>query len=302
MKPYWHALTDLGAVREKNEDACFVPHDLGDDSLERHGYLFAVADGMGGHEGGDRASAIAVQAIMEFYETATRRDFSARESRKEVSSQLKTLIGRINHYIFGARYLGEEFPREMGTTLTGVWVHGGNAVAFNVGDSRVYHLSVKNGFRQLTKDHSKTQALVDQGLITAEGAKSHPDHHVITRFLGAGPDWGEVEPDLFPFSLSPGDQLLICSDGLTDMVADGVIAEIMITNGTDLEGNARRMLESALKNGGRDNITLILIQMKSSPKEKVVETDDESNEDARSEKPVLLINETTEKTGEKENG
>jgi len=261
MKPFRKCLTDAGKERDQNEDAYFEPSEFDSDILERNGYLFAVADGMGGHEGGALASRIAVQALGEFYNVRFDPECDEAQWKQRASEVLKTLISRINHYVFGARYSGEEIPSDMGTTLAGVLTHKGTALAFNVGDSRVYHLSTEAGFKQITKDHSKTQALVDQGLITEEGARTHPEHNVVTRSLGLGLDKGRIEPDIFPFSLSMGDQILICSDGLSNMVEDAFLGRVMITNGSDLEGNTNKMMDEALRRGGYDNITLILIQM-----------------------------------------
>jgi len=161
----------------------------------------------------------------------------------------------------------------MGTTLACAVIRGADALVFNIGDSKVYHLSAKSGLKQVTKDHSKIQLLVDKGLITEEGAKNHPEKSVITRVLGCGIEKGTIEPDIYSLSISPGDQLLICSDGLTDMVETDKLSAVMMLNSSDLGGNAETMLHSALRNGGHDNITLILIQIRSNDIEEETEED-----------------------------
>lgn len=266
MKPSWYFSTHCGNVRERNEDAFFLPEAVDPDLLEVNGYLLAVADGMGGHAGGQIASNIAVSALSEFYRH--RFDLTEEKGWSEwASNRLKDLIFRINHYIFGAHYASNDLPSEMGTTLVGILIKGEEALAFCVGDSRLYHLSATRGFYQVSKDHSKVQILIDQGLITKEGARSHPDANVVTRSLGTNPDRGKIAPDLFPLSLQAGDQILICSDGLSDLVEERLISQSMLLGGTDLPETAASLVDEALKKGGFDNITLGVVQMRPSSRD-----------------------------------
>lgn len=262
MKPFWFCLTDKGCVREENEDHYFEPSSVRDADLMDSGHLFAVADGMGGCDNGSLASQITVRALDEYYHLRMEKGLDEKEWLKQADSNIKALVARINNYIFGFRYLSEDEPTDMGTTLAGAAIKGSSALVFHVGDSRVYHLSAKTGFRQVTRDHSKTQSLVEQGLITPEGARNHPDHHVVTRSLGTDQARGKVDAETCFLKLEPADQLLICSDGLTDMVPDDTIASVMMFNGSDLEGNAQKLVDEAIANGGYDNITLILIQIR----------------------------------------
>ena len=226
--------SDRGLRRALNEDAVLA---------ERH--LFAVADGMGGHEAGEVASRICVATFAAGQEAAG--DWLTPEDLQQfmVSADLA---------------IREAAASRAGTTVTGAaLVRQGEAVywlVFNVGDSRTYLLS-GDEFRQVTVDHSEVQEMVDRGEITAQAALTHPRRNVITRALGTGED---SEADFWMLPARPGDRLLICSDGLTNEVGDGAIRDVLVAR-TPPQIAVDDLLQAALRSGGRDNISLIIVDV-----------------------------------------
>jgi PPM family protein phosphatase len=228
--------TDVGRVREGNEDALLLR-----DSV------FAVADGMGGHLAGEVASATALEPI----ERLDGRVFS---DATEAATALTEAVVAANATV---SKLAEDNPsyRGMGTTLTAVMVEGRRLHVAHVGDSRAYLL--RDGqFSQLTDDHTLVQHLVNEGQITREEAATHPQRSIITRAIGVSP---EVEVDAMSLDLDPGDQLLLCSDGLTGVVEDTAIAGVL-TEESDADVAVQRLIELANAGGGPDNITVVLLR------------------------------------------
>lgn len=227
--------TDRGLRRALNEDALLA---------ERH--LFAVADGMGGHEAGEVASSICVA-------TFARGQEAAGEWLNPVDLQ--------EFMVDADRAIRDAAGSRAGTTVSGAaLVRQGEApywLVFNVGDSRTYLLS-EDEFRQVTVDHSEVQEMVDHGEITAEQALTHPRRNVITRALGTGEDSGA---DFWMVPARPGDRLLICSDGLTNEVSDAAIRDVMLSR-TPPQIAVDDLLQAALRSGGRDNITLVIVDVK----------------------------------------
>lgn len=257
----WCFVSDKG-LREKNEDNYFEPIEVDQETIRRNGNLFAVIDGMGGHSEGKTAAYIAAQAFDEFYLKSF--DPDEDDSWLQWAGQEVTSLSlRIDAYIYGARYLNTEMAG-MGATLAGVLIRDQKAVVFHLGDSRIYHLSATKGFYQVTKDHSKVQALVDKGLITSEGARNHPDAHIVTRCLGIGPKRGDNLPDVQKIEICPGDQLLLCTDGLSSLVDESYMAQTLMVNGQNLKSSASKLVDKALMCGGYDNITVGIIQISSS--------------------------------------
>ena len=222
--------TDIGKVREGNEDSLLVDPPL-----------YAVADGMGGARGGEVASRIAVETLEEL-------------SHKGDGS-LRDHVRRANELVF-ERSTTDRRVAGMGTTLTAVVIEGGAAHLAHVGDSRAYLLRAGD-LRQLTDDHTLVQRMVRAGEITRDEAEVHPHRNVIIRALGIEP---EVEVDETTVALLDGDRILLCSDGLTAMVAEQQVQAILETE-PDPKRAADRLVRSANRAGGVDNITVVVIDV-----------------------------------------
>jgi PPM family protein phosphatase len=236
------ARTDVGIVRSGNEDNYLMLADRG---------VFIVADGMGGHAAGEVASEMAVRITSS--EIGSLRGLSDAEA----SDRLRSVIWAVNDAIF-ERTLSEHDKRGMGTTATVLVLMPRRYLIGQVGDSRAYLL--RNGqLLQLTKDHSYVQEQVDAGLLTPDQARVHPYSNVITRCVGAGID---VVPDIYFGTLEKGDVLLLASDGLTGMLEDEQLLEILRSDGSP-QIWVDRMVAEANRRGGLDNITAILIRIDS---------------------------------------
>lgn len=223
-------LTDRGLLRASNQDALIIAKNL-----------YGVADGMGGHNGGETASRVAARIIM--------------NSLRGVLPQPEKLIQAIetaNRRIYEMQKQ-DMLLSGMGTTVSVLWNHGKTAYIAQCGDSRVYLL--RNGsLSQITKDHSYVQDLVDAELITPLQARTHPERNLITRAVGLDE---QVRVDLFTVEKQPGDRFLICSDGLSGMVPDDTIASILLESSSD-EAAVQALFDAALNAGGSDNISLVL--------------------------------------------
>lgn len=236
------ARTDVGMIRSGNEDSFFAhaTSALG---------LFIVADGMGGHAAGEVASEMAVQIVAR--ELSTVGDLHGDGVRDRVSGALR----EANRAIF-ERTLAESDKQGMGTTASVLMLSGKRYLIGQVGDSRIYMLR-DGGLKQLTKDHSYVQEQVDAGLLTPEQARYHPYSNVITRCVGAGES---IEPDTFAGEVKAGDVFLVASDGLTGMVDDRRLQQLLLSRAT-----ARRVVDALIAEanyrGGLDNITAIVVQV-----------------------------------------
>lgn len=234
------ARTDVGVVRSGNEDSYLMSSERG---------LFVVADGMGGHAAGEVASEMAARIIAEEFRPARGM------SDEELMSQLVAAIRAANESIFH-RTLSEHDKRGMGTTATVLNLLPRRYLIGQVGDSRAYLL--RGGvLTQLTKDHSYVQEQVDAGRLTPEEARVHPYANVITRCVGSSSD---VVPDIYVGTLDVGDLLLLASDGLTGMLDDEDVREIM-TSGLNLEDMVDALIVAANHRGGLDNVTTILVRI-----------------------------------------
>lgn len=223
--------TDVGKVRANNED-----------SVIECGRLCGVADGMGGHQAGETASAAARDGLI-----AQLRD------KEPDPVLLQKAVKAVNRRIF-IRAQEDEKLRGMGTTVSVIWLGDVQAYIAHVGDSRVYRLQ-DGEFKQITDDHSLVGELVRAGVITEEQALSHPMRNVITRAVGTE---GGVDVDLLSVVRKPGDVWLICSDGLYDMVSNDKMAEILREH--PVEEAADLLLQAALDAGGSDNVSIVLLQ------------------------------------------
>ncbi|MFQ5669980.1 MAG: Stp1/IreP family PP2C-type Ser/Thr phosphatase [Acidobacteriota bacterium] len=241
-------LTNKGRVRDHNED-CLVLHP--------EGGLYAVCDGMGGHAGGEVASSVAAKTITDFI--LNRKDgdwpYGRQENQPVGADLLRNAALLANQRIF-ERIQAEPWLARMGTTMVSALVNGGGEFFLaNVGDSRAY-LWRGGTLRQLTSDHSWVNEQVQQGTLSPSEAERHPLKNVITRALGAR----EALPiDLIREQLEAGDGLLLCSDGLTGMLPDAVIARILAENGQHAASICRQLVAQANQAGGEDNISVILL-------------------------------------------
>lgn len=232
--------THVGLVRENNEDALLV----------REPSLFAVADGMGGYAAGEIASRSTIKA----FETATH---SLRHEQEEqnIRKVMLEAFDKANTHVYKMAVSNESYSG-MGTTMTALYLPGdGHGYCCHVGDSRLY-LFRDGKLEQLTHDHTLVADLLEQGKITEEEAFVHPQRHILLQALGVEET---VQADFFSFSLQECDRLLLCSDGLSDMLRAAEISQLI--GCSDLKQAADKLLEQSLDNGGRDNVSLILIDL-----------------------------------------
>lgn len=234
------SITDIGRKRKQNQDYVFTS----ERAIGNLPNLFIVADGMGGHKAGEYASKYTVETICNCIE---------RSFEKNPTLVLQKAIETANAHI--RRRASEDISLEgMGTTVVAATCLGRYLQVANVGDSRLY--VVNEQIRQITRDHSKVEEMVRVGVIDREAARNHPDKNIITRAIGAN---DTVEADFFTVELEEGDIVLMCSDGLTNMLEDEEIQQILRDPG-ELEDKARGLVEAANAHGGKDNIAVILIE------------------------------------------
>lgn len=234
------SITDVGKKRKMNQDYVFTA----DYPVGNLPNLFIVADGMGGHNAGDFASKYTVELLVE----------AVRNSGEESPVRILEEAIRIANTSLIAKAEENESLKGMGTTLVAATIIDGCIYVANIGDSRLY--LVGSDIRQITRDHSLVEEMVRKGEIDREDAKIHPDRNIITRAIGAGSD---VTADFFEENLESGDMILMCSDGLTNMIEDAKIREIMIRN-SDIRSMAEELVETANTNGGKDNIAVLIIE------------------------------------------
>ncbi|MBU1670259.1 MAG: Stp1/IreP family PP2C-type Ser/Thr phosphatase [Actinobacteria bacterium] len=209
------------------------------------GNLFAVADGMGGHQAGEVASSLALSIIGQYVED----NLGLLDGEKLVEKAVAAANAAVH-----AKALSRSKYRDMGTTLTALYREGDTAYIANVGDSRAY-LFRGGTLRQLTRDQSLVQALVDEGEITPEEARRHPQRNVILKALGLEP---QVDSELVSVKIERGDLFLLCSDGLNSMVEDAGIEAVLAAGGAPA-GLARALVDAALEAGGADNVSVVLV-------------------------------------------
>jgi serine/threonine protein phosphatase PrpC len=232
--------TDVGLVRSGNED-----------SHLRGRTVFAVADGLGGHQGGEVASAMAIEPLAAL-------DGRAFADATEAAEALAGAVREGNRAII-ERAGADSALWGMGTTVTAAAVAGGRAVQLaHVGDSRAYLLRGGGPLRQLTDDHTAVAEAVGRGLLTRAQAAVHPQRGVVTRAVGLDPDLRVDTPP--PLELEAGDQVLLCSDGLTEVVDDDRIAEVLASQ-ADGDGACRALIAAANDAGGPDNVTIVLLRV-----------------------------------------
>ena len=237
MSPLVSARSDVGRVRTSNQDSGFAGQ-----------FFFVVADGMGGHAGGDVASGIAVRDLAGL----DRRFSTTTEARTALVTQLKTINDKLSHVVDSNPELAG-----LGTTVSGMVRVGDRFVIAHIGDSRIYRLS--NGeLVQVTADHTFVQQLIDAGRITEAEAKDHPRRSVLMRVLGDVDDDPTI--DTFDLPAIPGERWLLCSDGLTGVLNDDALSDLLAAD-SDPETVSASLIDRSLAGGGPDNITVIVVDV-----------------------------------------
>jgi PPM family protein phosphatase len=241
------ARSEIGHARENNEDKFDFYEPDEEPLLAARGSVYLVCDGMGGHNAGQIASELAAKQFLHAYYHL---GGTAQEAARHA-------ILQAHHYI---AEMASKIPSRygMGTTLTALILKQDEGILAHVGDSRCYRLR-EGVFEQLSRDHTLVARLVEQGIITPEQAKYHPQRNVIRQAVGVADPSEPLEPDIETFALQAGDLYLLCSDGLTDMVDDAEIEAIV--RDEPPTRTAWRLVDRALANGGRDNITVVLVQI-----------------------------------------
>ncbi|MCH8275688.1 MAG: serine/threonine-protein phosphatase [Armatimonadetes bacterium] len=236
--------TDLGRVRENNEDKVeyYIPED--DALLAARGLLFLVCDGMGGHAAGQIASELTCKTFIDVY---------LHHTAAEAAEAARAAVEAANRFVID---VGRQVPgrQGMGTTLTGLMLVQDRAVTVNLGDSRIYRLRGRD-LTRLTVDHTMVEEQVRAGLLKPEQAENHPYSHILARCIGAE---DSVNPDIEERDLKAGDIFLLCSDGLTNHVSDDAIAKLLALAPGDA---AWKLVSAALVDGGSDNCTVIVVRV-----------------------------------------
>ena len=241
----YYGASDIGIKRKENQDRIYFPE------LESNVMMFIVADGMGGANAGGTASRMAIeyvrQAILAGFE-------EAKEEREKIEELIRTSIVSANKYVYGKSLEVPEYSG-MGTTLSVALIVKNKVYIGHVGDSRIYRIR-KNIMRQLTRDHSYVQALLQDGSITKEEAEHHPQKNMLLKAVGCEEN---VEPDVMVKGFLKDDILLMCSDGLTNMMDVKDIYNEVVSGKRNLKQTCDSLISHSKLNGGYDNISVILI-------------------------------------------
>lgn len=237
-----YAKSDLGKAREKNEDSYYIPNE--DSELK----IYLLADGMGGYKGGEIASKLAIDSAKRYIESNFKDIIHDREN---IEKLIKSSMEYANMIVYEKSKENKELEG-MGTTLEICLVYGNKVYIGHVGDSRIYRIR-KNIIRKLTVDHSYVEKLVREGTITKKEAEHHPKKNMLLKALGCT---SYVEPDVTTKGFLKDDILLMSSDGLTNMIADDEIYDIVTKNKED---STKILIERANELGGYDNITVVIV-------------------------------------------
>ncbi|HIS64244.1 MAG TPA: Stp1/IreP family PP2C-type Ser/Thr phosphatase [Candidatus Avoscillospira avistercoris] len=235
-------LTDLGNVRKQNQDFYDIV------TLHPNQLLLVVCDGMGGAKSGNVASRLATEVFVGEVRRTAREDMDV----EQIEKMLRDAVSLANQAVFEQSKVSSDFTG-MGTTLVAAVLLPDRAIIANVGDSRAYIFD-KDGIRFMTVDHSLVELMVRRGEITREQAKTHPSKNLITRAVGTE---ANVDCDLYNQELHPGDAVLLCSDGLSNEMADQEIL-FEVVHGVQKEGCCQRLLDIAKGRGAPDNVTVVL--------------------------------------------
>jgi protein phosphatase len=245
-------LTDTGAQREHNQDDFVICMTEAGRSKTLPPSLFIVADGMGGTVGGEIASAMVRDMLLEWAGVSL--VSAAGANTRPLDSLGEQLAAQVQAISAAICESAQAHGTDMGTTITGCIIDGNVAQVVNVGDSRTYLIRA-GAIQRLTKDHSLMERLVDAGAISREDIYTHPERNLIFRALG---DSGNVRVDVVACSLAAGDRLLVCSDGLWEMVRDPQLCRI-VADAASPHAACRQLIDAANAAGGEDNITAIVI-------------------------------------------
>ena len=238
-------LSDPGCVRKQNQDSYHI------EQIDKNTLLGIVCDGMGGAKSGNIASTLAVDVFVQ----EIRRCYKSSMDQEKIDQMLMSAAKLANFTVYDQSLQIEEFDG-MGTTLVAVLIKGRKATVINVGDSRAYGIDA-DGIHQITKDHSLVQMMVDKGELTPERAKTYPGKNFITRAIGTEPI---IISDLFHRNLAKGDFILLCSDGLSNMMDDQEIL-FEVVHGVNKQHCCQRLLNIAQNRGAPDNVTSVLIMI-----------------------------------------
>ena len=238
-------ITDPGCVRTQNQDTFLM------EELDRNTLLCVVCDGMGGAKSGNIASTLAADVFVQQIRDGWRSNLST----TEVDDLLRNTIKLVNFTVYDQAMQFADFEG-MGTTLVAALIHGKRVAIVNVGDSRCYHLRA-DGIRQITVDHSLVQMMIQRGELTSEQGRKYPGKNLITRAIGTE---SSVLCDLFHLDVERGEGLLLCSDGLSNVMDDQEILFEFI-HGSDRQNCCGQLLEVAKNRGAPDNVTCILVQI-----------------------------------------
>ena len=235
------AKTDIGKAREINQDYYYIPTT---DKLD----LYILADGMGGYNGGEVASKLAIDSVKKYIENNFEKE---KETKESILNLIKSAIEYANMIVYKKSKEVKELEG-MGTTLDVCLIYNNRAFIGHIGDSRIYR--IRQGImRKITTDHSYVQKLIKDGTITKEEAIHHPKKNMLMKALGCEP---EIEPDIMVKGFNPNDIILICSDGLTNMIAEQEIYNLITQ---DIPNATKNLINKAKQLGGYDNITTIII-------------------------------------------
>lgn len=235
--------THKGKVRDNNEDSFHAEDDL-----------FIVADGMGGHKAGEVASKLAIEYFIRSFKDSP--EYKKRLSSKQIGKILKDSVTAANNKVF-KESVSNSACSGMGTTFTACYLTPGTAHIIHVGDSRIYFLGRNNGFKLITSDHTFVGEMFRRGEITYKETFDHPQRNYLTNVLGVS---DEIIPDHHILKLSEGDRLILCTDGLNSMLRDSLILKIS-KKFPEPEGLAKGLIKQANKLGGKDNTTVIVIDL-----------------------------------------
>lgn len=237
------AKTDIGKARQTNQDFYYIS------SPEEVIQLYILADGMGGYKGGDIASCLAVDSVKKYIES----NYATTEKEKEsLQTLIKNAIEYANMVVYEKSKVSQELEG-MGTTIEVCLIYNNRAYIGHIGDSRIYRLR-KEFLKRVTVDHSYVEKLIKDGTITREESYTHPKKNMLTKALGCT---SYVEPDVMVKGFQKEDILVLCSDGLTNLITEEQLETIIRQN---LEKAAENLIEKANELGGYDNITVIIIQ------------------------------------------
>lgn len=238
-------ITDIGKSRKENQDGFFLC-----DEFENIKY-FIIADGMGGVNGGKVASTAAIEAIKAYIDENI---YDIELEEEQIKELIKGAILNANKFIY-QKAIREEKYKGMGTTVILAVTYGNRVYIGHVGDSRLYRVR-KNIIRQLTKDHSYVQALLEEGSITKIEAQNHPQKNILLKVVGCEED---IEPDIIIKGFKKDDVLVMCTDGLTNMISTKEIYDVVSSGKVDLKETCKKLVDMANNNGGFDNISVVLI-------------------------------------------